>query len=213
MNESRRRRWCLYLPGLCIHAVPVAPGRHEELHVQHRRPHGFHFYHLYEPRSTNEQEEPIYYPQLPLSLYPGIALEPELPHSLYIDVHPALRGPQATSPPSPLLLPKLPAKTSTRFRLPLPWLSSRRRPLQRPPIPDFTLNMPAMHSEASKPGALSPRKKLINHDKAFENTSTSVAASQMRNALNQLADTVKDPEEKKVQIQSRQIRVNIANKL
>jgi UTP--glucose-1-phosphate uridylyltransferase len=73
--------------------------------------------------------------------------------------------------------------------------------------------MPAMHSEASKPGALSPRKKLINHDKAFENTSTSVAASQMRNALNQLADTVKDPEEKKVQIQSRQIRVNIANKL
>jgi UTP--glucose-1-phosphate uridylyltransferase len=35
---------------------------------------------------------------------------------------------------------------------------------------------------------------------AFENTSTSVAASQMRNALNNLADTVKDPEEKKVQI-------------
>jgi UTP--glucose-1-phosphate uridylyltransferase len=61
--------------------------------------------------------------------------------------------------------------------------------------------MPAIHSEAYKPGALSPRKKLINHDKAFENTSTSVAASQMRNALNQLADTVKDPEEKKVRIQ------------
>jgi UTP--glucose-1-phosphate uridylyltransferase len=34
--------------------------------------------------------------------------------------------------------------------------------------------------------------------KAFENTSTSVAASQMRNALNNLADTVKDPEEQKV---------------
>lgn len=32
----------------------------------------------------------------------------------------------------------------------------------------------------------------------FENTSTSVAASQMRNALNNLADTVKDPAEKKV---------------
>ncbi|KAA6415940.1 MAG: UTP-glucose-1-phosphate uridylyltransferase [Lasallia pustulata] len=32
---------------------------------------------------------------------------------------------------------------------------------------------------------------------AFENTSTSVAASQMRNALNNLADTVADPEEKK----------------
>jgi UTP--glucose-1-phosphate uridylyltransferase len=40
--------------------------------------------------------------------------------------------------------------------------------------------------------------KLINDDKAFENTSTSVAASQMRNALNNLADTVTDPEQKKV---------------
>lgn len=33
---------------------------------------------------------------------------------------------------------------------------------------------------------------------AFENTSTNVAASQMRNALNKLADTVKDPNEKQV---------------
>lgn len=33
---------------------------------------------------------------------------------------------------------------------------------------------------------------------AFENTSTNVAASQMRNALNKLADTVKDPKEKQV---------------
>lgn len=33
--------------------------------------------------------------------------------------------------------------------------------------------------------------------KAFENTSTNVAASQMRNALNQLADTVKDADEKR----------------
>jgi hypothetical protein len=38
---------------------------------------------------------------------------------------------------------------------------------------------------------------------AFENTSTSVAASQMRNALNNLADTVQDPEEKKVSINIR----------
>ena len=45
-----------------------------------------------------------------------------------------------------------------------------------------------------------PNQKLtrISHDQAFENTSTSVAASQMRNALNALADTVKDPKEKKV---------------
>lgn len=33
---------------------------------------------------------------------------------------------------------------------------------------------------------------------AFENTSTSVAASQMRNALNNLADTVQDPKQKEV---------------
>lgn len=33
---------------------------------------------------------------------------------------------------------------------------------------------------------------------AFENTSSSVAASQMRNALNALADTVEDPKEKEV---------------
>lgn len=38
----------------------------------------------------------------------------------------------------------------------------------------------------------------IAHEQAFENTSTSVAASQMRNALNNLSDTVKDPQEKKV---------------
>jgi UTP--glucose-1-phosphate uridylyltransferase len=42
--------------------------------------------------------------------------------------------------------------------------------------------------------------KLISNDKAFENTSTSVAASQMRNALNNLADTVTDPEQKKVRL-------------
>jgi hypothetical protein len=33
---------------------------------------------------------------------------------------------------------------------------------------------------------------------AFENTSTNVAASQMRNALNKLVDTVTDENEKKV---------------
>lgn len=32
---------------------------------------------------------------------------------------------------------------------------------------------------------------------AFDNTATNVAASQMRNALNNLADTVKDPEVKR----------------
>lgn len=39
---------------------------------------------------------------------------------------------------------------------------------------------------------------LISLEQAFENTSTNVAASQMRNALNKLVDTVKDPKEKQV---------------
>lgn len=38
----------------------------------------------------------------------------------------------------------------------------------------------------------------VDVSQAFENTSTNVAASQMRNALNKLADTVTDPSEKKV---------------
>lgn len=37
-------------------------------------------------------------------------------------------------------------------------------------------------------------------NQAFENTSTSVAASQMRNALNNLCDSVEDPKEKQVSI-------------
>lgn len=62
----------------------------------------------------------------------------------------------------------------------------------------------AMHSEAPTPPTPPPElglkeiAELICADKAFENTSTSVAASQMRNALNNLADTVEDPAEKKV---------------
>jgi UTP--glucose-1-phosphate uridylyltransferase len=38
---------------------------------------------------------------------------------------------------------------------------------------------------------------------AFENTSTNVAAAQMRNALTNLAETVKDPEQKKASSSTR----------
>ena len=41
---------------------------------------------------------------------------------------------------------------------------------------------------------------LTGIEKAFENTSTSVAASQMRNALTALADTCKDPHQKEVSL-------------
>lgn len=48
---------------------------------------------------------------------------------------------------------------------------------------------------------------LTDIEKAFENTSTSVAASQMRNALTALADTCKDPHEKEVSLLFGEFRI------
>ena len=61
---------------------------------------------------------------------------------------------------------------------------------------DPTVLVPATHCDPDI--CASQGCKLTCDEKAFENTSTSVAASQMRNALNNLADTVTDKEEKKV---------------
>jgi hypothetical protein len=81
-----------------------------------------------------------------------------------------------------------------------------QHPAFEPFTPPYTPALASMASASSSP-LPSPQleypdghklAKLISDDKAFENTSTSVAASQMRNALNNLADTVQDPEEKKV---------------
>lgn len=62
----------------------------------------------------------------------------------------------------------------------------------------------AMHPDLPTPPPVDPAlaelAMLINYDQAFENTSTSVAASQMRNALNNLADSVEDPAEKKASL-------------
>jgi hypothetical protein len=77
--------------------------------------------------------------------------------------------------------------------------SFRDSSLSKPPtpaiIPDHTMSNPGDPD-------LADLARLISYDKAFENTSTSVAASQMRNALNNLADTVKDAEHKKVRSSS-----------
>ena len=56
-------------------------------------------------------------------------------------------------------------------------------------------------STNSPPDASMHEDSLANYrhsHQAFENTSTNVAASQMRNALNNLTDTVKDDGLKKV---------------
>ena len=74
------------------------------------------------------------------------------------------------------------------------------RPPPPPPPPPRLMKMPSSSSNSAsvtKP-ALGELARLINDDKAFENTSTSVAASQMRNALTALADTCKDPRQKEV---------------
>jgi UTP--glucose-1-phosphate uridylyltransferase len=42
------------------------------------------------------------------------------------------------------------------------------------------------------------KDRLTEPVQAFENTSTNVAAAQMRNALTNLAETVEDPKDKKV---------------
>ncbi len=75
-------------------------------------------------------------------------------------------------------------------------LSMEKSPLTTPPPLDVCFTIVTM---------------LTIAEKAFENTSTSVAASQMRNALNNLADTVSDPEQKKVSVISsgRQAPANI----
>ena len=74
-----------------------------------------------------------------------------------------------------------------------------RHPLEQHP-PLFVKSEPQAFTPAFTMKYQSPASpvKLTNNEQAFENTSTSVAASQMRNALNNLADTVSDPEEKKV---------------
>ena len=50
---------------------------------------------------------------------------------------------------------------------------------------------------------MSKTPALTDDAQAFENTSTNVAAAQMRNALTNLAETVKDPEQKKASSDAR----------
>lgn len=53
---------------------------------------------------------------------------------------------------------------------------------------------------------------LTNDNKAFENASTNVAAAQMRNSLTELAETVKDPDEKRVSYRMYEYALQHTNK-
>lgn len=138
-SELEKEQWCLYLPGVCIHAVPVSRRAGSgNLHLE------------IDPFPANFTFKP-------------------LPRQDLLDLDAA----DDSAPPP--------------------------KPSRPPPPPPRLIRMPISQSHASviKP-ALKDLARLINDDKAFENTSTSVAASQMRNALTALADTCNDPEQKEV---------------
>lgn len=164
--------YTLYLPGKCIHAMPLFPQSTEELH------------------------------------WPDDDSPPGLTHRRYVDRpkdlfdpiadHPAFNTPPTIEEylehPSAILRGSSPDFFDAEEEL--------NAVLQRLNLPTIPRQAFAMHSEPSSPvpkeATLPDLAKLIIAEKAFENTSTSVAASQMRNALNNLADTVEDPTEKKV---------------
>jgi hypothetical protein len=81
----------------------------------------------------------------------------------------------ATTPSQDITVPKIPARHPARMAS-------------------------AFASSSSEDTSDEELMMLTNIEKAFENTSTSVAASQMRNALTALADTCKDPHQKEVSL-------------
>lgn len=92
-------------------------------------------------------------------------------------------------------------------------LATTSSPSQGIPTPEIPARHPARMASASASSSsedTSDEEELMmltNIEKAFENTSTSVAASQMRNALTALADTCKDPHQKEVSLSSGHFRM------
>lgn len=125
-------RWCLYLPGICMHAVPAS-----------RRP------------GSGDL-------RLQLDPFPEAFKFQPIPNPQSVARHYTEAFPTPSSPSDPLFL----------------------------------------HDRASTSSAGSSTRtvELTGCEKAFENTSTSVAASQMRNALTALADTCKDPHQREVSL-------------
>ena len=133
MEQPKKSRWCLYLPGHCIHSVPATHGSTQEIHLNRADLQSdFKFQPYIQPLEPIDEEHPTRSDHFSFQVSPRPATMPH--HTV-----PSSRGP-----------------------------------------------------------CLADIARLIAVDQAFENTSTSVAASQMRNALNNLADTVKDAEQKKV---------------
>jgi len=173
--------WCLYLPGYCIHASAF-PGTEDELHFERDKIQLSVTFLRFQPPTSNEPS-PGQHPAFRPSPWQEFPAEQES----------ASQRPSRYS-----LLPR----NSLQHPTQLP-VSPQQRPLEfkdSPLLQSFPLL--TMHSSPPTPAPREPTlaeiAKLMSAAKAFENTSTSVAASQMRNALNNLADTVTDPEQKKV---------------
>ncbi|KAK5990680.1 UTP--glucose-1-phosphate uridylyltransferase [Cladobotryum mycophilum] len=67
------------------------------------------------------------------------------------------------------------------------------------PLPQHKYEQNFQSSQINRvPDIMSPARKLTDTTQAFENTSTNVAAAQMRNALTNLAESVDDPKQKKL---------------
>lgn len=65
--------------------------------------------------------------------------------------------------------------------------------------PDLNTRIQPHRLPNMRHSAASPEIQLLTvNEQAFENTSTNVAAAQMRNALTNLSETVTDPVQKKV---------------
>jgi len=143
LQEMEESRWCLYLPGICMHAVPASRRRGSE--------------------------------------------------NLHLDVDPF---------PPALKFQSIPAREAVQDRA--EGLDTISSPSSDIPAPEISARRPArmastvasnLSEDTSDEEGL---MMLTDIEKAFENTSTSVAASQMRNALTALADTCKDPHQKEV---------------
>lgn len=210
------RTHCVYLPGICIHACPAFPGSDKDLHYQ---PRDFARGTLILPMQDLDEWEthpalrpsrsatvPRSIARSTLSSLPTEAWENPAFTTAFLEAAsgtpqadlPYLSVPRMSSSPrpksaapgalSPTIPPKSPLRESPAVGYPSPKElkpAKNAAPLVVPDEPDLEFIA-----------------KLIKRDQAFENTSTSVAASQMRNALNNLADTVTDPTEKKVRFDS-----------
>lgn len=165
---------CLYLPGHCIHVVPANSELFEQLH--HEPVDG-------QPKTLKSW--PIF--KYDNKRHPIFLKSPQkvIPEKSPANAGPFHQDPYSATAVSNSSLCR-PDLQNPPLRLP-PEASAM--PLAAPLLCLLTETLPAQQAQ---------QVKMLTNEKAFENTSTSVAASQMRNALNNLADTVTDPVHKKV---------------